>query len=128
LERLLVIGMPEPMSLVQRRIGLDGPPAQIPVPVNHVPVLVKNFSVFVPDPTNFTVFEQTSIGEDERVRLIRTQLLYEAREVVNMPGAAGAIEPELDQLPIVLRKLRQLRDVIVVIVSGICITRLVPVP
>src|SRR5260221_11779133 len=60
--------------------------------------------------------------------LVRTQLFDNVRKVINMASAAGAVEPELDQLAIVLSELIQLRSIVFVISDGILIPRFVPVP
>ncbi len=45
-----------------------------------------------------------------------------------MPGAARAVEPELDEVAVIPRKFRKLRRVVLVIVGEVRITRLMPVP
>lgn len=52
LEVGVVVRMPEPMRLVQRRVGFSGTPAQIAVAVEDVPVLVGNDAVFVAGPAD----------------------------------------------------------------------------
>src|SRR6202030_3183005 len=100
----LVMGMPEPMILSQRRIRLNRPPTQIAVPVDDIPVLVRDDSVFVPHPANIAILKKRHICEYERVRLQHAQLLHDAWKVVDMSATAGAVQPELLELTIPLRQ------------------------
>src|SRR6476660_4632057 len=107
--------MPEPMVLAQGCISLDRTPTQIAVPIDHVPVFIRNDSVFATDPPDIAVFEKPNIGEDQRVRLVRPQLLDDASKIVDVTSAAGAIEPELLQLTVYLYQFVEFGRVILVI-------------
>src|SRR5579863_3229039 len=87
--------MPEPMFLSEGRVGLCWTPAHVSMAIDDVPVIVRNFAFLIPCPANVAIFEKPDIGKDERVRLVGAQLFDDAGKVVDMPGAAGPIEPEL---------------------------------
>ena len=50
-----VIGMPEPVELVQRGIDFDGSPAQESVAIDYVPVFVLDFAGLVTGPARMQV-------------------------------------------------------------------------
>src|SRR5205823_11432600 len=109
--------MPEPMFLVQRRVGFRGPPAQISVTIQYVPILVWNRAFLIAHPAYISVLEERGVGKDEGVRLIHAQVLDVSREIVNMTLAASAVEPELHQFAVVVRELLQFGNVVIVILG-----------
>ena len=105
------------MILVQRRVGFHGPPAQISMAIQYVPILVWNRAFLIPDPADISVLEERGIGKNERVRLIHAQVLDVAREVVYVTFATRAVEPELHQFAIVVRELLQFSNIVIVILG-----------
>ena len=90
------------MGFSQWRIRLYRTPTQESVPVNHVPVFVWNVSILVSHPAYIPVFEQSGIGKDERVGLVGAEFFDDAREIVDVAGAASSIQPKLNQIAVVL--------------------------
>ncbi len=93
-----IIGVPKPM-LAQRRVCFHGPPAQIAGTVDDIPVFVENDAVFVTYPSDISILKQRHIREDQSIGLIDAKFVDDAWKVVNMPTAAGAVEPEFLKLP-----------------------------
>src|SRR5215469_4365092 len=91
-----VIRVPEPVPLVQRRIGFYGAPTKIPMTIEHVPVFVWNCPVLIACPSDVTVIEERGICKNKRIWLLDPEGLNNAREVVHVSLAASAIQPELD--------------------------------
>src|SRR5258708_15434707 len=73
LERGFVVGVPEPVELAERSVYLDGPPAQIAVAVDDVPVLVVDAAGLGACPADVAVLKEGGIGEDHGVGLIGAQ-------------------------------------------------------
>src|SRR5262249_49932880 len=117
-----------PVILTQWSIGLHRAPARKAVAIDHIPVFVGNYSVFVTGPADVAVLEESQVGENKCVRLVRAQLLDDAWKVVDMPGAPGAVEPELFQIAVALRQLVELGGVVHVVLGAICVAGLVPIP
>src|SRR5436305_4615006 len=120
--------MPEPVRLTQRRVRFGGTPAQEPMAIDHVPVVERNNSLLVSHPTNVAIFEEPSVGEHQRVWLVRAQLLYDFRKIVHMACAASAIEPELDEFAIVKGEFVQLCCIVTIVFSRVRIARFVAIP
>src|SRR5215467_13449893 len=99
--------MPKPVPFMQRRVGFHRTPMQVPVPVKHVPILVWYNAIFIAHPTNVSIFEKRSVCENQRVWLSHPKVFDHAGEIVNMPFAARAIEPEFGQLAVVACELLQ---------------------
>src|ERR1039458_5161137 len=57
--------MPEPMKLSERRVGFNRTPSAVSVTVDHVPIFIINTAGFGADPPCVTIFEQTSVSEDD---------------------------------------------------------------
>src|SRR4051812_15384282 len=100
--------MPEPMVLVQRRIRLYRTPAQVSSAVHDVPVFVSNCTALIAHPAQVCILEKSHIGEDEGVWLVGSQILDNSGKVISAPRASGPIQPELGEIPVPGRKLRQL--------------------
>jgi hypothetical protein len=64
LQALLVIGMPEPAALPERRVGLGSAPAQVAAATDDIPILLRGEAGFVANPANVAPSEKADIGED----------------------------------------------------------------
>src|SRR5581483_1690246 len=120
--------MPEPMQFAEWCVHLDWAPAQLPVAVDDVPVLVINLAGFISSPARVTVLEESGVGKDDGVRLVGAQRLDIFVEVVDVASAARSVEPPFDKLAITRRQLRHLCAVVVVVGGSILITRLMAIP
>ena len=118
LQRRLVVGVPEPVQLAQRRIGFDGTPAAVAVAVDDVPVLVVDDAGLVAHPACVAIFEEAGVGEDDGVGLVGAQGLDDFFEVVDVAFAAGAVKPELDQVAVVRGQFFEF-GVVVAVVGGV---------
>src|SRR5580698_8368732 len=116
--------MPEPVSLAQRSVGFDRAPSQVSMAVDDVPIFVRNLSVFVSNPANVPVFEKTDIRKHKSIGLVGAELFDDAREVVDVTSAAGAIEPEFFEVPIALCQLVEFGSIILVVCGGIVVAGL----
>ena len=120
-ERSLIVGMPEPVELAQRRVGFGGAPAKVAVTVDDIPVVFRDDAGFVADPADVAVFEETGVGEYERVGLISAQLFDDVGEIVNVSGAAGAVEPEFGEFAVVKGEFVEFGGVIFVVFGGVAV-------
>src|SRR6202451_2369543 len=120
--------MPKPMELAQWRVGFCRSPPQISVTIDDVPVVARDATCLVANPADVAVFEETGIREDERVGLIGAQLFDDVGEIVDMTGAAGAVQPEFRKFTVILREFIQFGGVILVVFRGVAIAGLMTVP
>src|SRR5437879_1643141 len=111
--------MPEPVVLMQRCVCLRRPPAKVSVAVKAIPVLIGNDPIFISCPADISILEQRSISKHERVRLLDAKGLDDTWKIVDMALAASAIQPEFNQIAVLGGQLIELRDVVVVVLSGI---------
>src|SRR5262249_5556857 len=103
-------------------------PAKVAVPVNDVPIFVGDQSLFISDPSDIPVLKQGHISEHESIGLIRAQFLNVSRKVVDMSGAASAVEPELHEFAVMLRELIEFLCVVFDVRGIVAVAWLVPIP
>src|SRR6185437_2816755 len=127
-ERSFIVGVPEPVQLAQRGVGLDGAPAAVAMAVDYVPVFVVDQAGFVADPAGVAVLEEAGIGEDDGVGLIGAQGFDDFFEVVDVAFAAGSVEPEFDEVAVARCQLGELVVVVAVVGGGIVVAGIVTVP
>src|SRR6185437_3096622 len=124
----LVIRMPEPMQLPQRRVCFGWTPAEIAEPVHHIPIRLLRQPTLIAYPSDVAVFQESDIRKNQCILLIGAKRLDVTVEVVNVTGAARAIEPELNQVTIVAGKFFKLLTVMHVIRRVVFVRWLMPVP
>src|SRR5215469_18622061 len=103
------MGAPEPMSFTKRRIGFDGPPTKETMTINHIPVLVGDYSVLVADPANVPELKKSHISEHEGIGLVGAEFFDVTSKIINVARNARAIEPPLYKVAIALNQFVHLR-------------------
>jgi hypothetical protein len=116
------------VQLAQRGVGLDGTPTAVAMAVDHVPVFVVDQAGFIADPAGVAVLEEAGVGEDYCVGLIGAQGFDDFFEVVDVAFAAGAVEPEFDEIAVARCQLGELVVVVAVVGGGIFVAGIVAVP
>src|SRR5208282_161261 len=96
--------------------------------VNHIPVLVRDHSIFVPHPTDVAVVKQPNIGKYQSVGLVSAKLLDDAGKVVDVTAAARAVEPKFLEISVALYQFVEFGSVILIVLGSVFVARLVPVP
>src|ERR1700759_1676733 len=99
------MGVPEPVVGMQWSVRLHRTPAEVTGPIDDIPVLEIDLTALGAHPAKVRILEETDIGEHQRIRLIRTEIIDDGIEVVRAAGAPCAVQPKLSELAIVRRKL-----------------------
>lgn len=82
------------MILAYLSVCFDGSPPQEPMAVDHIPVLIRDDSVFISNPPDIAIIEERDISKNQSVGLVGAEFLDDAWKIVDVSRAPGAIEPE----------------------------------
>ena len=82
----------------------------------------------VADPADVAVFEEAGVGEYQGVGLIGAELFDDVGEIVDVAGAACAVEPELGEFAVVQGEFVEFGSVILVVFGGVGVAGFVAIP
>ena len=113
---------------MQRGVRFHGPPAKISVAIEHVPVFIRNGAVLIACPANIGIFQERRIRKDQSVGLVDAEAFENAREIVDVAGAARSIQPELHEVAVAGAQFIQFRHVVIVVLGGVGIFGFMTIP